>query len=414
VSIYHQTTINNLIIIADDDLDLVRSTVEFLRREFPLMLVVGFSVSREAAALIARQRPSLLVSNVSMPAVGGLDLCVLAQKRWGYVPTLSIIDNSDETSDGDSPAAAQKFHIKKPFHAEDLLILISSICDFSSNSLSSRLLDSEQVSPDAPFVRSNEDTQWALRTERNMIVPPNEPSENLVSELATEQLEAEQQSDGEGAAGRTLESYDTLVLNAGRADLQTDSGQALDFILDTETPLPPNSQSLIVSPENNRTQDGGEEVSDEEVEINDQGHGHSSLSIIKYQQERAISMALTSSNIKENLAKLEAIEGFIGAALADSDSGMCLGFLGGAGVVNLEVAAAANTEVVRSKRKAIKALNLRDEIEDILITLGKQYHLIRPVRSRANLFYYLVLDRQRANLAMARFNLADTERELPM
>ena len=125
-------------------------------------------------------------------------------------------------------------------------------------------------------------------------------------------------------------------------------------------------------------------------------------------------MALTTNNIKENLSKLEGIEGFVGAALADSDSGMCLGFLGGAGVVNLEIAAAANTEVVRSKRKAIKSLNLRDEIEDILITLGKQYHLIRPVRSRPSLFFYLVLDRQRANLAMARFSLADAERELPM
>ncbi len=125
-------------------------------------------------------------------------------------------------------------------------------------------------------------------------------------------------------------------------------------------------------------------------------------------------MALTTSNIKENLIKLEAIEGFIGAALADSDSGMCLGSLGGAGIINLEVAAAANTEVVRSKRKAIKSLSLRDEIEDLLITLGKQYHLIRPVRTRPNLFFYLVLDRSRANLAMARYTLADAERELPM
>lgn len=124
-------------------------------------------------------------------------------------------------------------------------------------------------------------------------------------------------------------------------------------------------------------------------------------------------MALTSSNIKENLSKLEGVDGFVGVALADSDSGMCLGYLGGAGIINLEVAAASNTEVVRSKRKAIKSLNLRDEIEDMLITLGKQYHLVRPVRSRPNLFFYLVLDR-RANLAMARFALADAERELPM
>ena len=99
----------------------------------------------------------------------------------------------------------------------------------------------------------------------------------------------------------------------------------------------------------------------------------------------------------------------LGAALADSDSGMCLGSLGGAGTINLEVAAAANTEVVRSKRKAIKSLNLRDEIEDILISLGRQYHVIRPLRARPGVFYYVAVDRAKANLAMARMAIADTE-----
>lgn len=124
-------------------------------------------------------------------------------------------------------------------------------------------------------------------------------------------------------------------------------------------------------------------------------------------------MALNSNSIKEVLAKLESsVDGFIGAAIADSDSGMCLGWVGGGGVLNLELAAAGNTEVVRSKRKAMKSLNLRDEIEDILITLGKQYHLIRPLRGRANVFIYLALDRSRANLALARHTLSEHERDV--
>lgn len=125
-------------------------------------------------------------------------------------------------------------------------------------------------------------------------------------------------------------------------------------------------------------------------------------------------MALSSNNIKENLMKLEATEGFIGAALADSDSGMCLGFLGGAGVLNMELAAASNAEVVRSKRKAMKALGLRDDIEDILISLGKQYHVIRPLRQRPAVFFYVAVDRTRANLAMARMAIADCEKSLEL
>lgn len=114
---------------------------------------------------------------------------------------------------------------------------------------------------------------------------------------------------------------------------------------------------------------------------------------------------------KEILPKLMEIDGCVGACVVDSNSGMMLGAIGG-GSVNLEVAAAGNTDVVRAKRKAMKALNLNEAIEDILITLGKQYHLIRPLASNDALFIYMVLDRSRSNLAMARHTLQQLEKEL--
>ena len=76
------------------------------------------------------------------------------------------------------------------------------------------------------------------------------------------------------------------------------------------------------------------------------------------------------------------------------------------------MAAAGNTEVVRAKRKTIRSLNLNDPVEDILITLGRQYHLMRPLSSNDALFIYLALDRSRANLALARHYLAAAEKEL--
>ncbi|MEV7120452.1 hypothetical protein [Kitasatospora griseola] len=108
------------------------------------------------------------------------------------------------------------------------------------------------------------------------------------------------------------------------------------------------------------------------------------------------------------------VEGTIGVALVDYNSGMALGLIGGGPDLDLNVAAAGNTDVVRAKLRAMELLNLNEAIEDILITLSSQYHLIRPLTSRSGkgLFLYLALDRNRANLAMARHQLKKVETDL--
>lgn len=113
---------------------------------------------------------------------------------------------------------------------------------------------------------------------------------------------------------------------------------------------------------------------------------------------------------REAIPRLLEIEGCTAASIVDTSSGMTLAS-GGTGF-DLETAGAGNTEVVRAKRKTMKALNLSDGIEDILITLGRAYHLIRPLSTNEALFVYVVLDRQRSNLAMARLQLRNVEKEL--
>lgn len=108
------------------------------------------------------------------------------------------------------------------------------------------------------------------------------------------------------------------------------------------------------------------------------------------------------------------IDGALGASLVDYGSGMSLGSLGGGKYLDLEVASAGNTEVVRAKMRTLESLGLQETIDDILITLGRQYHLIRLVRGQAasGLFLYLALDKTKANLALARHHLKRIEGEL--
>ncbi len=116
------------------------------------------------------------------------------------------------------------------------------------------------------------------------------------------------------------------------------------------------------------------------------------------------------ANIKQTLDELMTLDGAMCAAVVDSASGMMLGSAGSG--VDLEVAAAGNTEVIRSKMKTMRSLGLNDVIVDILITLGKQYHILRPSARKDGVFIYFVLDKPRANLAMARRKVLDVDKEM--
>jgi predicted regulator of Ras-like GTPase activity (Roadblock/LC7/MglB family) len=116
------------------------------------------------------------------------------------------------------------------------------------------------------------------------------------------------------------------------------------------------------------------------------------------------------STIKQSMEELMTLDGAMCAMVVDSSSGMIMGQIGSG--VDLEVAAAGNTEVVRAKLKTMRSLGLNDVIEDILITLGKQYHLIRPMGRSEGVFIYAVLEKSKANLAMARRKVLDVEKSL--
>ncbi len=114
-------------------------------------------------------------------------------------------------------------------------------------------------------------------------------------------------------------------------------------------------------------------------------------------------------NVQQSLQKLQdEIAGFLGAALVDHESGMPLGTQGNG--LNLEVAAAGNTEVVRAKLRVMEQLEIGGSIEDILITLDSQLHIIRPVGS--SLFLYIAIDRKQGNLGMARHVMARVASDL--
>src|SRR6188474_2750075 len=109
----------------------------------------------------------------------------------------------------------------------------------------------------------------------------------------------------------------------------------------------------------------------------------------------------TEKQLNEVLEKISAdANGFIAASLVDLDSGMTLAVKAARTDFDLTAASAYNSELVKQKLKIMRTLGLTGAIEDMLITLTEQIHLIKLVGP--NTFLYLAVDRKLSNLALVR------------
>lgn len=105
--------------------------------------------------------------------------------------------------------------------------------------------------------------------------------------------------------------------------------------------------------------------------------------------------------LSEVLEKIQGdASGFIAASLVDLDSGMTLAVRSARPDFDLTAASAYNSELVKQKLKIMRTLGLTGTIEDMLISLTDQIHLVKLVGP--NTFLYLAVDRKHSNIAIVR------------
>ena len=102
------------------------------------------------------------------------------------------------------------------------------------------------------------------------------------------------------------------------------------------------------------------------------------------------------------ISKIEGdVNGVVATAVVDLDSGMTLAAKTNRSDFDLAVASAYNSELVKQKMKIMKALNLKSSLEDMLLTLSDQFHLIKFLPGGTS-FLYLAAERSATNLAILR------------
>ncbi|HEX4475955.1 MAG TPA: hypothetical protein VH142_12810 [Polyangiaceae bacterium] len=109
----------------------------------------------------------------------------------------------------------------------------------------------------------------------------------------------------------------------------------------------------------------------------------------------------TEKQLNDVLDKIQGdVTGFIAASLVDLDSGMTLAVKSLRSDFDLTAASAYNSELVKQKLKIMKTLGLTGTIEDMLISLSDQIHIVKLLNGGT--FLYLAVDKKQSNLAIVR------------
>ena len=113
------------------------------------------------------------------------------------------------------------------------------------------------------------------------------------------------------------------------------------------------------------------------------------------------------------LAAMLGIEGLLGCAVVDAATGFTLARQSRDDQhLHLELAAAGSAQVLRAHQQAAGTLGLPDPIDEIMTSAGGRHHVLRTVSHHPGLFLFALLDRQRTNLALARYKLMEAEQGL--
>jgi hypothetical protein len=113
--------------------------------------------------------------------------------------------------------------------------------------------------------------------------------------------------------------------------------------------------------------------------------------------------------VHRTLSRLRSIHGLVSASLVEPDSAHVLETVatGSDASAAATTVAAAASDIAQVIALLAAGLGEPDDLEDVIITLGRRHHLIRPLPGAGSdgLLIVLTLDRAGTNLAMARQQL---------
>lgn len=113
------------------------------------------------------------------------------------------------------------------------------------------------------------------------------------------------------------------------------------------------------------------------------------------------------------LQELMLLDGLVFAALVDVNTGQVIASEGRG--PDIDRAATAAAEVMTVHRRTLRLMGHwrpNDPVDEVLVTAGSRYHIMRTLQAHPDLFILAVLDKLRSNLAMTRFRIMEAQQVL--
>jgi|GEM_PF-458966 len=123
--------------------------------------------------------------------------------------------------------------------------------------------------------------------------------------------------------------------------------------------------------------------------------------------------ALDPARARQALADMLSIDGLLGCAVVDGTTGLVLARESREDQpADIDLSAAASAQVLRAHKLAARNMGLSEQIDEVMVSAGPRQQVLRTVTRHPDLFLLALLDKHRANLALARYKLMEVEKSL--
>ncbi len=389
----------------DDQEDIVWSTTKLLARKCPDLVVEGFTDPAVALAALRENPPDIMVTDLRMEEMSGLELLVAARKIIPDLPVILVTAYGGPDVTAALQGRSLVDYLEKPVRTETLVASIDRLLTRSegfSGAISLPML------PDLIQVYTLTQTTGALSIRRGgssgtmwfeggSIIHATcgeRSGETAVYELLSWQGGEFTLDTQAVPPERTITaSWQEVLLEGCRL---LDEAVREDSLLEGSVELGDAMPSTQVA------------VPDDLLPREQETASSEVLAAPAEPDLRAVAGAhLATALLEERLRELATIDGFLCAAVFNG--AVTSHYAAGGSTFDLEGAARDNAEVLQAIYGTVSGLRLEDAVTDVVVTLRKQYHLIRPVSHLEGTFIYLILDRSHGDLISARKGLATME-----